>query len=134
MSFLKALIPSTNSETSLCEKQGCTESASTVRPRYELDETPEAWALTVFLPGVDKAGLEMTIDDGQLRIVGRRAWKNPGSWTALYRETSDAAFELAIDHDKAVDAEKVHAELADGVLRASLPKVAAIQPRKIAVN
>jgi HSP20 family protein len=134
MSFLKSLIPSSNHDAALSEKHGGSETASSVRPVYEIDETPEAWALTVYLPGVDKAGLEMTVDDEQLRIVGRRAWKNPGNWTALYRESTDAPFELVINHDKAVDAEKAHAELADGVLRASLPKVAAIKPRKIAVN
>ncbi|MBI5380468.1 MAG: Hsp20/alpha crystallin family protein [Opitutae bacterium] len=106
----------------------------TAKPLYELKATDEAWALTVQLPGVAKDGLEITADDSQLRIVGRRAWKQPAGWTALYRESTDLPYELVLTHDNAVDVEKIHAELQDGVLRASLPKAAAIKPRKIAVN
>ena len=39
-----------------------------------------------------------------------------------------------LEHDNAIDVEKIHAELTDGVLRVSLPKTAAIKPRKIAVS
>jgi len=39
-----------------------------------------------------------------------------------------------LTHDNAVDTDKIAAELRDGVLRVSLPKVEAVKPRKIAVN
>jgi HSP20 family protein len=106
----------------------------TVKPAYEIKETPEAWGVTVYLPGVTKDGLDITAEDGQLRIVGRRNWKQPEGWTALYRESADAAFELVLGHDNAVDTDKVAAELRDGVLRVSLPKHEAVKPRKITVN
>ena len=35
-----------------------------VRPVYELKETPEAWGLTAYLPGVAKEGLELTAEAG----------------------------------------------------------------------
>jgi len=106
----------------------------TVKPFYEIKETDEAWGLAVYLPGVAKDGLEITAEESQLRIVGRRAWKQPEGWTALYRESTDAPYELVLAHDNAIDPEKIHAELTDGVLRASLPKAEAIKPRKIAVS
>lgn len=86
------------------------------------------------LPGVAKDGLEITAEESQLRIVGRRAWKEPEGWTALYRESTDALYELVLAHDNAIALEKIRAELADGVLRASLPKAEAVKPRKIAVS
>ena len=67
-------------------------------------------------------------------IRGRRGWKVPAGWTALYRESADAPYELALTHDNTVDVEKIHAELKDGVLRVSLPKAEAVKPRKIAVG
>jgi len=106
----------------------------TARPWYEVKETPEAWGLTVYLPGVAKEGLELGAEEGVVTIRGRRGWKAPAGWTALYRESADAPYELALTHDNTVDVEKIHAELKDGILRVSLPKAEAIKPRKIAVN
>ena len=99
-----------------------------------MTETAEAYGLTVELPGVAKDGLDLSVDHEQIRITGRRAWRRPESWTTLHRETREAAFELALDHGRVIDLEKVHAELRDGVLRVSLPKVGAVKPRKIVVG
>jgi HSP20 family protein len=106
----------------------------TVKPYYGIMETLEAWGLTVHLPGVAKEGLELTAEEGLITIRGRRNWKTPAGWTAVYRESADAAFELALSHDNTVDVGKIHAELTDGVLRVSLPKAEALKPRKIAVS
>lgn len=106
----------------------------TVKPAYELTESAEAWGLTTHLPGVTKEGLEVTAEDGLITIRGRRAWQKPEAWTAVYRESVDAPYELVLEHDNSVDADKIHAELKDGVLRVSLPKAEALKPRKIAVN
>lgn len=105
-----------------------------IKPRYEIKESPEAWGVTVQLPGVAKDGIELTADEGVLTIVGRRAWTPPAGWTALYRESSDTRYELTLTHDNTIDADKIAAELRDGVLRLSLPKAEAVKPRKIAVN
>jgi HSP20 family protein len=105
-----------------------------VKPRYEIQEKPEAYGLTVYLPGVARDGLEITADASTLSVVGRRAWKQPEGWTALFQESADVPFELVLEHDNVLDTDKIHAELKDGVLRASLPKAEAIKPRKIAVN
>ncbi len=111
-----------------------TQLADTVRPAYEVKETDDAWGVTVHLPGVAKEGLELTAEEGQLRIAGRRAWKQPEGWTTLYRESADAPFELVLTHDNAVNLDAIAAELRDGVLRVSLPKHEALKPRKIAVK
>lgn len=111
-----------------------TERVPTEKPVYEINETAEAFALTVFLPGVAKAGLEVTADESQIRLVGRRAWRRPEAWTALYRESAAAPFELVLTHENALNTDKITAELRDGVLHVTLPKHEAVKPRKIAVN
>lgn len=133
MSLLQSLIPSLN-RTPVPADQAVADLGSTVKPVFEIKETAEAYAVTVQLPGVAKDGLEITAEDGQIRIVGRRAWQRPAGWTALYRETADAAYELVLTHDNAIDADKIAAELRDGVLRVSLAKHEAVKPRKIAVS
>jgi len=106
----------------------------TLKPAYEIKETAEAWGLTVNLPGVAKDGLELTAEEGLITIRGRRTWKQPEGWTPLYRESVEAPYELILEHDNTVNADGIHAELKDGVLRASLPKAEAVKPRKITVS
>jgi HSP20 family molecular chaperone IbpA len=134
MSLLNTLIPSISRTPSTQGQNRPADLEQTVKPLFEIKETPEAYGATVYLPGVTKEGLEITAEDSQIRIVGRRAWKQPEGWTALHRESVDLPFELVLGHDNAVDTDKIAAELRDGVLRVSLPKHEAIKPRKIAVS
>jgi len=134
MSLINTLTPSRSRSTAKGDELPAGDSGPTVRPLFDIKETPEAFGVTVRLPGVGKDGLDLTAEEGQLRIVGRRAWKQPEGWTALYRETADVPYELVLNYDHAVDAEKIAAEIRDGVLRVSLPKHEAVKPRKIAVS
>ncbi len=105
-----------------------------LKPAHEIKESADVWNLTVQLPGVSKEGLALSVDDTQVTIRGQRAWRKPEGWTQLHRESVDVAYELVLEHDNAVNAEKVSAELRDGVLQVSLPKAEALKPRKIAIN
>ncbi len=135
MSLFTSLIPSFS--RSLTRPQAtdrtAVETGPTQRPRYEVKETDDAYGVTVYLPGVTKDGLELTADSSEVRILGRRAWKQPEGWAALYRESADIPYQLVLEHDNAIDPDKIAAELRDGVLRVSLPKAEATKPRKIAV-
>lgn len=133
MSLLNSLIPSLNRQPAPRVETPAVEPEPTIKPVFELSETPEAWTLAIMLPGVAKDGVELTVDETQIKVVGRRAWRQPAGWTALYRETSDAAFALELSHENAVALERVAAEMRDGVLKVTLPKHAALQPRRIAV-
>ena len=136
MSLLQNIIPALTRTSARRDddNDAATDLGRTLKPAYEIKETADAYGVTVYLPGVAKEGLELTAEDGQFRLVGRRAWQQPEGWTALYRESADAAYELVFTHDNAIDADKIAAELRDGVLRLSLPKHEAVKPRKIAVS
>jgi len=125
---------SRNRNQSVAPSSSTDDLGPTVKPLYEVRETDDAYGVTVFLPGVSKENLEITAEAGEFRIVGRRSWNQPEGWTALYRESTDAAYELSLAHDNAIDADKIAAELRDGVLRVSLPKAESLKPRKIQVS
>jgi HSP20 family protein len=128
MSFFNNLIPNLNG--------GSTGSATPParRPQHTLAETDAAYIFTVYLPGVTKEGLEITDENGELTVVGTRAHTFPEGVTVLRRETSEATFRLVIAHDNAVEAEKIAAELKDGVLQLTLAKAESAKPRKVAVS
>jgi HSP20 family protein len=134
MSLLNTLMPSISRLPSTTVANQSGDFAHTVKPIYDITETPDAFGVTVQLPGVARGDLEITVEESAVRIIGRRAWRQPECWTALHRETGDAPFELVLAHDNAVDADKIVAEIHDGLLRISLPKHEASKPRKIAVN
>jgi HSP20 family molecular chaperone IbpA len=132
MSLLQTLLP--NSNRSAQSERDARNQGPTVKPVYEIKETPESYGVTVYLPGVAKDDIEITSESGQFRIFARRSWQQPEGWTAVYRESNDAAYELVLSHENVIDADKVVAELRDGVLRVSLPKTEAVKPRKIAIS
>jgi HSP20 family protein len=131
MSFLSSILPSANdSANGSC----ATDSTSTVRPQYRVTETAEAFSVRVGLPGVAKDGVEVTAEAGEITIVGRRAWSKPEGWKALYAETVPANFELVLTHENDVDADRIQAELVDGILTVTVPKTEAAKPRKIQIS
>lgn len=104
-----------------------------VAPYYSIDETDNGWTLTVSLPGADKSGLSVNEQDGVLTIHAERAWKRPSNWTAISRESTDAPYELTLQHE-GVDIEKTEASFADGILKVNLAKAEELRPRKIEVK
>lgn len=134
MNLFNSITPSSSRAPATARQRAGSDLGPTLKPYYEVRETDEAFGLTVHLPGVAKDGMEITAEDATLRIAGRRAWKRPEGWSTLYRESSDAVFELVLSHDNAIDLDKIHAELRDGVLRVSLPKAETMKPRKITVS
>ena len=134
MSLLQNLIPSLTRPLTPNTGNGTDISSPTVKPAYEITENADNFGVTVYLPGVARENLELTAEDGQFRIAAQRAWKQPEGWNAVYRESTSAAYELVLAHDNAIDADKIAAELRDGVLRITLPKAEALKPRKITVG
>jgi HSP20 family molecular chaperone IbpA len=133
MSLINSFLPSL-ARTDRDQNVSIEPSTPSVKPRYEVRETDDAYGVTVYLPGVSKDTLEITAEAGEFRVYGRPAWTQPQGWTRLYRESAGLPFELTLAHDNALDSDKIAAELRDGVLRVSLPKAEALKPRRIAVS
>jgi len=85
------------------------------------------------MPGVNKDGLAVTVDNGELVIVGRRGDReNPG--TALYREGRAVDFRRVFDLDPSIDTAKITAKIEQGILTLTLPKAEEVKPRRIKVS
>src|SRR4051812_44833745 len=111
MSFINQILPKITRTSSAADQNGSDGTENTVKPLYQLSETPEAWTLVAQLPGVSKDGLEVTAEDGLITIKGRRQWQQPDGWTSLYRESYEASYALSLQHDNTVDADQIQAEL-----------------------
>lgn len=90
-----------------------------VQPAVDVYENADEVLLVADLPGVDTDALRVHVEDDRLLIEARR-----GDWD--YRR----AFVMP----DGIDREKISAQLSAGVLRLTLPKAAAIKPRRISVK
>jgi HSP20 family protein len=102
-----------------------------ISPRIDIVETDNGYLLTADLPGVSKDQLEITIESGELSIIGHRDFQNEGE--PLYRERRPYGFRRVFELDHSIDSEKISASLENGVLRLDLPKTEEVKPRKIEV-
>jgi len=102
-------------------------------PAVDIHETKDGYTLVAEMPGVARSGLEITVDNNQLAIVGRRSLAEiPGE--ELHRETRAAHFRRVFELDPAVDTGRIAARIDQGLLTLSLPKAERVKPRQIAIE
>lgn len=104
----------------------------TIQPRVNIFETKDGYTLRAELPGVNKDGVDVTVDGNELTILGRRQ-KTDLKAGALYRESSDADYRRVFELDPAIDSGKISAEVEQGVLTLHLPFSEQVKPRKISI-
>jgi len=106
---------------------------SYLTPLANILETKDGYVLEAEMPGVNKEGLEITVENGQLTIVGRRAGY-AAQGQPLYRESRNQDYRRVFEIDSSIDTAKVVAKMEQGVLTLHLPKAESVKPRKIAVT
>jgi HSP20 family protein len=104
-----------------------------VSPEVNIFETHDGYLLEAEMPGVNKNGLELTLENNELTITGHRQVE-PLTGQRLVGESSYQDFRRVFALDPAIDTGKISAKMEQGVLRLSLPKSEKVKPRKIAVE
>jgi HSP20 family protein len=102
-------------------------------PPSDVESAKESYTIHAEMPGVDKSGLEVTVDNGELTILGhRRAEEFAGE--PVYREIRRNDFRLVFELDPTIDTARITARIDQGVLTLTLPKAESVKPRKITVE
>lgn len=102
-------------------------------PPANILETKDGYVLEAEMPGVNKDGLEVTVENGELTIVGRRSVPAPKG-REVYRESRKFQFRRSFELDPSIDSARITAKIDQGVLTLHMPKAEAVKPRKIVVN
>jgi HSP20 family protein len=102
-------------------------------PPVDVIEEPTGITLLADLPGVPRDKLGLRIDSDTLTIEGDVALPLPQEMTPSHAEVQLAHYRRAFTLSKELDADKISAEFAHGVLRVRIPKAEHAQPRKIQV-
>ena len=100
-------------------------------PSVDIFETETALTVLADLPGVTQANLDIDLHEDVLSIVGHiEEDREPGE-NVLLKEYETGQYIRKFTLSEVIDQEKIRAELVDGVLRLTLPKVEKAKPRKI---
>lgn len=105
----------------------------TYSPRIDIWESDQELILYADMPGVAAENLEIQFENRELRIHGKVCPRHEDI-SFIYGEYGIGDFYRTFSIGETIDAEKITAELKDGVLALHLPKTDAVRPRRIEVQ
>jgi HSP20 family protein len=119
------------------EVQGVSEQTTpgpVYRPNVDIFEDEQALTLVVDMPGVPSDNVTIDLREDVLTIAGVPSIKVPEQEEYLLQEYDTGKFIRQFTLSEVIDQEQIKAQLTNGVLRVTLPKVAAVKPRKIQIT
>ena len=102
-------------------------------PVASVIEDADGYTLEIEMPGVNKEGLEISVENNELAIVGRRSLPTIEG-TLIHRESRPHNFRRTFELDPSIDTGKINAKIDQGVVTLTLPKAEQVKPRKITVS
>ena len=113
-------------------KNETSEGSRFLTPRADFHSYAEGTQVVMDLPGVSQEGLEITVEDQRLTLVGRRKnVETSAEW--VHQEIRPFDYRRVFSLAPSIDTSAIKAELRDGVLRLHLPVAEKVKPRRIAV-
>jgi HSP20 family protein len=98
-------------------------------------ETGDELVITAELPGVKDDDIEITVDNGMLRISGERRLEEEIKEDHRYSlERTFGSFERTFPLPAGVQEKDIRASVAYGVLRVRVPKATTPEPTRIPIN
>ena len=104
-----------------------------ITPPASVTEILDGYMLEIEMPGVKKDGLEISVENNELTIIGRRSVP-AAEGTLIHRESRPENFRRAFEIDPSIDANKISAKIDQGLVTLTLPKAEHVKPRKITVS
>jgi len=104
-----------------------------ITPPASVTEIADGYMLEIEMPGVKKDGLEISVENNELTIIGRRSLPVVEG-TLIHRESRPENFRRAFEIDPSIDADKISAKIDQGLVTLTLPRAEHVKPRKITVS
>jgi HSP20 family protein len=104
-------------------------------PPMDLVEVEDHFVLKADLPGLAEGDVNIEIQDGTLTISGERKAEHEQREKGWYRiERSFGSFNRSLTLPDGVDADRIDASFANGVLEVRIPKPEERKPRRISIS
>ena len=107
----------------------------TFLPTTDIFETEDALTVVMEMPGVDKANLEINVENDVLSVSGRIDLAKYEKLAPVYTEYNIGHYRRTFNLTSSrINTERIAADINDGVLRLTLPKVEQAKPRRIQIG
>lgn len=103
-------------------------------PAADIFETDEALTLLLEMPGVGKNNVDIQIENDVLRVEGKIDFSAYKDIEPVYTEYNVGHYARAFTLSNKIDRDAITAQVENGVLTLTLPKLKDALPRRIAVN
>ena len=103
-------------------------------PTADIYETQDALKVVLEMPGVEKGNVDVHVEDGVLNVEGRLDLTKYQGLQPLYTEYNIGHYSRSFRLSNKINQDKIGAELKEGVLSLTLPKVEEAKPRTIQVS
>lgn len=104
------------------------------RPNVDIIETDHELTILADIPGVAAGDVDVNFENGTLTIHGPLREKEREGADFSLQEYGVGDFHRTFQVSETLDAARMAAEYADGILTLHLPKVEAVKPRRITVK
>jgi HSP20 family protein len=104
-----------------------------IAPPASVIEAGAGYTLELEMPGVAKGGLDISVENNELTIIGRRSLPQIDG-TLIHHESRPENFRRTFELDPSIDADKIGAKVEQGLVTLTLPKAEHVKPRKISVS
>jgi HSP20 family protein len=102
-------------------------------PPVEIFDRGDELVIVAELPGLARKEIDISFDNGQLTLSGQRTAEEEGR-NYHRNERSYGRFERSFQLPASYDANKIKAELRNGILTVTLPKKEEAKPRQIPIS
>src|SRR3974390_1867331 len=113
------------------KKTEATTPARVFVPVTDIFETSEALTVVLEMPGVDRNSIEANVENDMVTIEGRIDFTKYEGLRPIYTEYNVGHYARSFQISNKIDQNKIAAELENGVLSLTLPKVEEAKPRTI---
>ena len=110
------------------------EKAAWTKPEFRAVRSEDAYNVRVFMPGVAKEGVSVSVEKEVVTIEGVRKDKPVEGWKPIFTELGRADYRLRLELAADADGDRIDAAVVNGVLTLTVPIAEAAKPRTIAIN
>lgn len=103
-------------------------------PTADIYETHDALKVVLEMPGVEKENVDVRVEGDVLNVEGRLDLSKYQGLQPLYTEYNIGHYSRSFRLSSKINQDKIGAELKEGILSLTLPKVEEAKPRTIQVN